>query len=98
MDVEFRNAALERYETERGARSDLPHTLHAAYRKRLRAIRAARDIRDLYQIKSNHFEKLAGDRAHQRSLRLNDQWRLVIELKERDGAPVVWVHDVEDYH
>lgn len=42
----------------------------------------------------NRLEKLAGDRAGQHSIRLNEQWRLCFVWKE-DG-----VHDVEivDYH
>lgn len=42
----------------------------------------------------NRLERLAGDRAGQHSIRINDQWRLCFVWKE-DG-----VHDVEivDYH
>jgi proteic killer suppression protein len=36
-------------------------------------------ITDLYSFKSLHFEKLKGDKAGQSSIRLNDQYRLIIE-------------------
>ncbi len=45
------------------------------------------------------FEKLKGKRAHQRSLRINSQWRLIIELREiEDGNKVAVMIAIEDYH
>jgi proteic killer suppression protein len=42
-------------------------------------IRAASDERDFYALKSLHYEKLHGKRSHQRSMRLNDQFRLILQ-------------------
>jgi len=49
-------------------------------------------------MKSLHFEKLKGNRDHQRSMRLNDKWRLVIEIRPSQPKNVVVVVGVEDYH
>jgi proteic killer suppression protein len=46
----------------------------------MQTIRAAPDERVFYQLKSLHFEELLGNRSHQHSMRLNDQWRLIIEF------------------
>jgi len=61
-------------------------------------IRAAADERDFYAMKSLHFEKLKGARDHQRSVRLNDQWRLVFEFEGKGQTKVVVVKEIEDYH
>ena len=63
----------------------------------MQQIRAAADERDLRALKSLRFEKLKGNRAHQHSLRLNDQWRLVLELTGTGPHKVV-VISIEDYH
>ena len=61
-------------------------------------IRSAEDERDFYGLKSLHYEKLKGSRSHQRSMRLNDQFRLIIELEQNAPENVVVVVAIEDYH
>jgi proteic killer suppression protein len=98
MNVEFANADLDWLETDQNFTMGLSPTLVRAYRKRLQQIRAAPDERDFYALKSLHFEKLKGSRQHQRSMRLNDQFRLVIELREAEEGKIVRIVAVEDYH
>lgn len=69
-----------------------------AFRKVMQIIVAASDERDLYAFKSLRFEKLKGDRAHQRSLRLNSQWRLIVEIEASDPKNIIVVISIEDYH
>ncbi len=64
----------------------------------MQTIRAAPDERTFYALKSLHFEKLNGNRSHQQSMKLNDQWRLVIELKGEGHNKVVLIVSIEDYH
>jgi proteic killer suppression protein len=45
-----------------------------------------------------HFKKLSGTRAGQYSIRLNDQWRLIIEYVMEGGKKVVSVVEITDYH
>lgn len=59
---------------------------------------AAPDERDFYGMKSLHFEKLDGSRSHQRSFRLNKQWRLIVELVGEAPNKIVRVIRIEDYH
>lgn len=61
-------------------------------------IEAAKDERDLYGLKSLHFEKLKGDRKGQHSLRLNQQWRLIVLIESDDQGNVIVVVDLVDYH
>lgn len=59
-----------------------------------RMLHAARNVQDLSAPPGNRLESLKGDRKGQRSIRVNDQWRICFVWKA-DGA-----HDVEivDYH
>ena len=61
-------------------------------------IAEAVDERDLYALKGLRYEKLKGDRAGERSLRLNDQWRLIVRpVSEADGR-VMLIIEIVDYH
>lgn len=72
--------------------------LVTAYRRRLQVIRAARDERDFYAMKSWRFEKLKGNRQHQHSMRLNNQFRLILELVGAGPSKQVRIVAIEDYH
>lgn len=56
------------------------------------------DERDLYALKSLHYEKLRGPRNHQRSLWLNRQFRLIIEKDNDKNGEFLWVVRIEDSH
>ena len=61
-------------------------------------IEAVPDIRDLYQLKSLHFEKLKGKRKDERSVRLNKQYRLTMKLEMDEKGNYLLILDIEDYH
>ncbi|HEY8599313.1 MAG TPA: type II toxin-antitoxin system RelE/ParE family toxin [Thermomicrobiales bacterium] len=98
MDVTFADDDLDRLETDAAFNMNLPEAIVKAYRKRLQVIRAAPDERDFYQLKSLHYEKLKGQRQHQRSMRLNSQYRLVMEVEGQGTRKVVTIVSIEDYH
>jgi toxin HigB-1 len=97
MDVTFKDQSLDRLETDAGYTAGFGSDVVKAYRKAMQHIRAARDERTFYARKSFHFEKLKG-REGQHSMRLNDQWRLVVELHGNAPNKVVHVVGIEDYH
>ena len=98
MDVEFADGDLDRLETDRGFSAGLERGVVKAFRKVMQLIRNAPDERDFYALKGLHFEKLKGERSHQRSFRLNKQWRLVVELRGVAPDKTVVVIEIEDYH
>src|SRR6516164_9032925 len=98
MDVHFADGDLARLETERAFNAGHARAVVRAFRKVLAVLRAAVDERDLYGLKSLHFEKLKGKRAHQRSLRLNAQWRLLVEIVPAQPKNAIRVVKIEDYH
>jgi toxin HigB-1 len=98
MEVQFAKAKLRRLDAERGFTGGLSPALVKALRKTTQVIRAAASERDLYAYRAARFEKLSGKRQHQYSMRLNDQYRLVVELEGSSPNKVVTVIDIEDYH
>jgi toxin HigB-1 len=98
METEFDTQELYDLYTKRDFSAGYGKEIVKGYRKRIQIIKAAKDERDLYAIKSNHFEKLKGDRAHERSLRINRKMRLIVEIKEGTPKNKVLVKGIEDYH
>ena len=98
MEVLFKDERLDRLETDTRYDAGFAQAVVTAYRKRMQFIRNALDERDFYQMKSLHFEKLKGNRSHQHSMRLNEQWRLVVEFKGIAPNKVIAVISIEDYH
>ncbi|PKM43823.1 MAG: excinuclease ABC subunit A [Gammaproteobacteria bacterium HGW-Gammaproteobacteria-1] len=62
--------------------------------RKLQMLDSAAALDDLKSPPGNRLEKLAGDRAGQYSIRINDQWRVCFHWQDGDA------HDVEivDYH
>ena len=98
MEVRFRGEGLDRLETDPKFDGGFPQAVVRMFRKRLQFIRDTPDERVFYQMRSLRFEKLKGKRKHQYSMRLNDQWRLILELDDQVPTKVVVVVAVEDYH
>jgi toxin HigB-1 len=98
VDVQYTDDELQRLEIDPRFSGGFSQAVVKAFRKRMQAIRAAPDERVFYQLKSLHFEKLKGNRRHQCSMRLNDQYRLVMELREEASRKTVIIMNIEDYH
>jgi len=97
MEVRFKDDSLDRLETEKDDGSR-PAAVVRAYRRRVQEIRDAPDERVFRTMKSARFKKLMGKRKHQWSMRLNDQWRLILEFEGQGTDKVVWIVAIEDYH
>ncbi|HZZ81472.1 MAG TPA: type II toxin-antitoxin system RelE/ParE family toxin [Gemmataceae bacterium] len=98
MDVEFLDKDLADAESGGSFPGRYSADIRKAFLKRLQVIRAAIDERDFYSLKSLHFEKLKGDRSDERSMRLNDQWRLILKIKPGNPKATVMICGIEDYH
>jgi toxin HigB-1 len=98
MEVCFDDPDLDRLETDPSFDMGQYPAIVKAFRKRLQGIRNASDEREFFAQRSWRFEKLKGQRQHQHSMRLNDQYRLVIELKGTGRSKRVRIVAIEDYH
>ena len=98
MQVDFDDASLDRLETDPDFTPVYSAEIVRGYRKVMQAIRAAPDERTLGALRGLRFEKLKGKRKHQHSLRINKQWRLIVELRGRRTERRVAIVAIEDYH
>jgi len=98
MEIVFADETLALIETDEAGATRLPVAVIKSARRKLTVLRAATDDRSLRNWKSLHYEKLRGNREGQRSVRLNDQYRLVFELDEQTDPQTITVVAIEDYH
>jgi len=98
MEVEFDDDNLDRLETDAKFTAGYSQEVARAFRKRMQQIRAAKNERDLGAVRSLNFEKLKGNREGQHSIRLNLQWRLILEVRGEHPCKVIGIIEIVDYH
>lgn len=98
MEVEFDDDDLDRLETDAQYTAGHSQEVVRAFRKRMQQIRAFRDERDFITVRSLNFEKLKGNREGQHSIRLNLQWRLILEIRGAHPCKVIGIIEIVDYH
>lgn len=69
-----------------------------AYRKKVQLLGALTDERELRSFKALRLEKLRGARSGTSSIRLNDQWRLILQVVTDDEGKALALIDIVDYH
>ncbi len=72
----------------------LPYDIQQVALRKLRMLNNAQALQDLRVPPANRLEKLSGNRAGQCSIRINDQWRICFEWREKDTFEV----EITDYH
>ena len=72
----------------------LPARLLRSALKKLLILDAAERLKDLRLPPDNRLEKLKGDRTGQRSIRINDQWRICFRWRDGNAFDV----EIADYH
>jgi proteic killer suppression protein len=99
MRIEYGDDDLRRLAEDPDCRPRrLGRDVIVAYRKKIQILDAAKDERDLLAMRSLRLEQLAGDRAGTCSIRLNDQFRLILTFYTDDDGRVVVVLELVDYH
>lgn len=98
MEFCFKSNDLEVLYTSRKGEHKYPEAVVNGFFKVMSLIAAAKDPRDLSAFKSRHFEKLHGDREGQHSMRLNDQYRLILEMQEETQGTYLLIIEIVDYH
>lgn len=72
----------------------MPSDIQQVALRKLRMLNRAETLQDLRVPPANRLEQLAGKRAGQYSIRVNDQWRICFEWQDGDALNVEMV----DYH
>jgi len=96
MEIEFDDPDLERLEAEASSARYAPAVVKG-FRKAINFIRAAVDERDL-RLPGLNFKPLEGNRAGQHSMKLNDQWRLILEVRGEGKQKKIGIIEIADYH
>lgn len=97
--IQFEDGDLERLYSDPTFRHPrFGPDLTKQFRKKVQLIVAALDERDLRSLRGLRLEKLVADRAGQHSMRLNDQFRLIIRLDTDDDGRLVFIVEITDYH
>jgi proteic killer suppression protein len=79
---------------ERGKCRRIPAGIRRAAMRKLGMLDKVQKLEYLRIPPANHLEALAGDRAGQHSIRINDQFRLCFVWREGDAYDV----EIVDYH
>ena len=98
MDVEFADSTLKQLETDVECNAGYGVEVVRGFRKVVALHSICQNERDFWGMRGLRFEKLKGTRGHQHSFRINDQWRLIVELKKDDATVTVLVVEIVDYH
>lgn len=98
MRFTFKSHKLEQLYYDDVTDSRYPESVVEAFFDVMATIEAVLDIRDLYAFKGLRFEKLKGKRKDQHSLRLNEQFRLIVTIERDEQGIFLLIISIEDYH
>lgn len=98
MDVDFGSPDLDRLEIDANYTGGHDVEVVRGFRRVMQRVRAAVDERDLYAVRGLRFKKMQGNRSHQHELRINDQWRVIVELRGKGPYKRIFVVGIEDPH
>ena len=94
MIVSFRDDWLRTFFVEDQRSRNIPSDLETRLFRKLQMIDDATTDQDLRVPPTNHFEKLRGNLAGLHSIRVNNQWRLVVQWTgSRGEAEGVYLDD-----
>jgi toxin HigB-1 len=96
MEIEFRDDGLALIQSDRAAETGLPSVVIRSCCEKFAVIRAASDLRTLRNLRSLQYEKLEDRGSTKHSIRLNEEWRLIFELDEKQGVPALIVLAIDD--
>lgn len=96
MDVEFEDPDLDRFEVDGDYTAGFPAPVVRGFRKAMQAIRAAQDERDLHASRGFRFKKLKGQKI--RTMRLNKQWRLFLDIEDGKHDRLARIFRIADEH
>lgn len=93
MIKSFKNKESEKIWKGTGSKK-LPNEIQAVARRKFRMLNNAQDISDLRIPPANRLEKLKGNLSDYYSIRINDQWRIILRWQNNDAFEV----EIVDYH
>jgi len=93
----FKNKKLAALYTEEKGAHKYGTAVVDAFFEVMAVIEAASDERDLYKLKSLHYEKLKGKLQHLHSLRLTGQFRLIVEREKDEQGRLLLIINIDSH-
>jgi proteic killer suppression protein len=94
MELIFNDDGYDRLEVDASYSHGLPTAVVSLYRSRLQLLRAARDEHDLASMRCLALRPLNAPSRRHHSIRLNNQYCLIVELKKRPGDTFLQIVEV----
>lgn len=94
----FKDKKIQKLYTDQKGKHKYPPEVIKAFFTVMAVIRRVQDERELYALRSLHYKALKGKRSHEHSIRLNKQWRLIVERAQDERGRYLWIINIEDYH
>lgn len=98
MRIEFADVRLTKISTREAYKLGLPVTVIKAVRKKLLVLESAPDERTLRNLKSLNYKKRKGSKDGKRSVRINDQYRMVFTIDEKTEPATIRILAISDTH
>ena len=98
MKFDFADESLRKLWMDPGYTDSRSPAVVKGFRKAIGLINAVPHEAALRQFRGLNFEELKGKRSHQHSVRLNDQFRLILELKGDGQDKVAWIVGIENHY
>ena len=98
MLIEYDDPDLERLARDAAYTAGFAPAIVKGFRKMVGFIKAVVDERALIAMHGLNFHPLDRDRAGQYSLKINDQYRLIVELRGDAPKKRIGVIEIVDYH
>lgn len=100
MEFRFKDEKLKALYTSEEGSHRYPQAVINGFFRVMSIISSIPNEGDLYSLKSLHYEKLKGARGKlgERSLRLNDQWRLIIKLETDPRGKTILAIEIGDHY
>ncbi len=98
MKIEFADERLRLICTTEAHKLGLPIAVIRSAQRKLLELEQAPDERTLRNWKSLNYKKLSGEREGQRSIRVNDQYRIVFLIVNDERPPLIRILEIDDTH
>lgn len=98
MDFRFSDPRLKKLFTKGTGAHRYPDGVVDSFLRRVRAIDAANDERDLRVPASVHFERLKGKYVGSYSMRLKDRWRLILRIVSEEDRKLVVIDKITQHY
>lgn len=100
MDFKFKKDRIKLLYTENKNAHKYPTSVVENFFDAMAIIDSVNNEQELYSFRGMRFEKLLGKRGNdnQRSIRLNNQWRLIVSIEKDEIGKYIFIIDIVDYH